>query len=200
MEDDNVRLSTSILTPDWLKPEGWWLNTILLPHHQPIKGGLHTLQPSLPNFANKNFSLWDWHGGFQHKYILCVLVWLFAIPWTVILQAPPSMGLSRQEYWSGLPCPPPGTCTYWRHINEPLHYVAPTKPPLRSEDNEKPQDSDGPEYEKQSYSHSKIITSHGCRGFPSHLSPSSSEISTHLTGWLFGPISVNPIMWSLLRL
>ena len=33
---------------------------------------------------------------------------LFVTPWTVALQAPPSMGFSRQEYWSGLPCPPPG--------------------------------------------------------------------------------------------
>ena len=32
-----------------------------------------------------------------------------ATPWTVTHQAPLSMGvLSRQEYWSGLPCPPPG--------------------------------------------------------------------------------------------
>ena len=31
-------------------------------------------------------------------------VWLFATPWTV---APPSMGFSRQEYWSGLPFPSP---------------------------------------------------------------------------------------------
>ena len=29
-------------------------------------------------------------------------------PWTVACQAPLSMGFSRQEYWSGLPCPPPG--------------------------------------------------------------------------------------------
>ena len=35
-------------------------------------------------------------------------VQLFATPWTVTLQAPLSMGFSRQEYWSGLPCPPPG--------------------------------------------------------------------------------------------
>ena len=28
--------------------------------------------------------------------------------WTVAHQAPLSMGFSRQEYWSGLPCPPPG--------------------------------------------------------------------------------------------
>ena len=30
-----------------------------------------------------------------------------ATPWTVGHQAPRSMGLSRQEYWSGWPCPPP---------------------------------------------------------------------------------------------
>ena len=36
----------------------------------------------------------------------CVL--LFAALWTVACQAPLSMGLSRQEYWSGLPCPPAG--------------------------------------------------------------------------------------------
>ena len=33
---------------------------------------------------------------------------LTLMPWTVAYQAPLSMGFSRQEYWSGLPCPPPG--------------------------------------------------------------------------------------------
>ena len=33
---------------------------------------------------------------------------LFATPWTVAYQAPPSMGFSGQEYWSGLPFPSPG--------------------------------------------------------------------------------------------
>ena len=33
-------------------------------------------------------------------------VWLLATPWTVACQAPPSMGFSRQEYWSGVPFPP----------------------------------------------------------------------------------------------
>ena len=33
---------------------------------------------------------------------------LFATLWTVAHQAPLSMGFSRWEYWSGLPCPPPG--------------------------------------------------------------------------------------------
>ena len=32
----------------------------------------------------------------------------FVIPWTVARQAPLSMGFSRQEYWSGVPCLPPG--------------------------------------------------------------------------------------------
>ena len=35
-------------------------------------------------------------------------VWLFVTSWTVAHQAPPSMGFSRQEYWSGLPFPSPG--------------------------------------------------------------------------------------------
>ena len=33
---------------------------------------------------------------------------LFATPWTVAYQAPPSMGFSRQEHWSELPFPSPG--------------------------------------------------------------------------------------------
>ena len=33
---------------------------------------------------------------------------LFVTPWNVALQAPPSLGFSRQEYWSGLPFPSPG--------------------------------------------------------------------------------------------
>ena len=33
---------------------------------------------------------------------------LFVTSWTVAHQDPLSMGISRQEYWSGLPCPPPG--------------------------------------------------------------------------------------------
>ena len=34
-------------------------------------------------------------------------VWLFATPWMVAHDSPLSMGFFRQEYWSGLPCPPP---------------------------------------------------------------------------------------------
>ena len=32
---------------------------------------------------------------------------LLATPWTAAYQAPPTMGLSKQEYWSGLPLPSP---------------------------------------------------------------------------------------------
>ena len=46
-------------------------------------------------------------------YFACVLshfncVQLFETLWTVACQAPLPLGFSRQEYWSGLPCPPPG--------------------------------------------------------------------------------------------
>ena len=46
-----------------------------------------------------------WHLS-EVKSLSCVQ--LFATPWTVAHQAPPSMGFSRQEYWSGLPFPSPG--------------------------------------------------------------------------------------------
>ena len=34
-------------------------------------------------------------------------IWLFATLWAVAYQTPLSMRFSKQEYWSGLPCPPP---------------------------------------------------------------------------------------------
>ena len=41
------------------------------------------------------------------KSLSCVQ--LLATPWTAAYQAPPSMGFSRQEYWSGVPLPSPAT-------------------------------------------------------------------------------------------
>ena len=41
------------------------------------------------------------------KVKLLSRIWLFAPPGMVAYQAPPSMGFSRQEYWSGLPFPSP---------------------------------------------------------------------------------------------
>jgi len=66
---------------------------------------------SIPSVANKTdfFSLdqitilyWE----VKVKSLSCVR--LFVTPWTAAYQAPPSMGFSRQEYWSGLPFPSPG--------------------------------------------------------------------------------------------
>ena len=50
---------------------------------------------------------------------------LFATPRTVAYQAPPSMGFSRQEYWSGLPFPPPG------HLPDPG--IEPRSPALQAD-------------------------------------------------------------------
>ena len=52
-------------------------------------------------------------------------VWLFATPWTVVCQAPLSMGFSRQEYWRGLPFPSPG--------NLPNSDIKPTAPELHAD-------------------------------------------------------------------
>ena len=57
------------------------------------------------------YSLVLWF-SYSSKVHVCVLscfscVLLFATLWTVALQAPLSMGFSRQEHWSGVPCPPP---------------------------------------------------------------------------------------------
>ena len=50
---------------------------------------------------------------------------LFATPWTIAHQAPLSMGFPRQEYWNGLPFPPPG------HFPNPgIELMIPVSPAL----------------------------------------------------------------------
>ena len=61
---------------------------------------------------------WDSPGKYIgvgcHFLLQCVKVkslsrvQLLATPWTAAYHAPPSMGFSRQEYWSGMPLPSPG--------------------------------------------------------------------------------------------
>ena len=46
---------------------------------------------------------WKWK--VKVKSLSCI--WPLATPWTAAHQAPPSMGFSRQEYWSGVPLPSP---------------------------------------------------------------------------------------------
>ena len=48
---------------------------------------------------------WKWKVKVKVK--LLSRVWLLATPWTAAYQAPPSMGFSGQQYWSGVPLPSP---------------------------------------------------------------------------------------------
>ena len=70
-----------------------------------------SLAPAREGSWGLTFSQADCQGSLPMH--VCMLsrfshVCLFATPWTAACQAPLSMGFSRQEYWSGLPCPPPG--------------------------------------------------------------------------------------------
>ena len=74
---------------------------------QPLKGMKCMLQYESWKYCAK-WNKWD-----TRLHIVCVLshfshVGFLATPWTVAYQTSLSMGFSRQEYWSGLPFPPPG--------------------------------------------------------------------------------------------
>ena len=56
------------------------------------------------------------------------LVGLFATPWTVAHQFPLFMGFSGQEYWSGLPFPPPGDLPH-----PGIEPVSPVSPALQAD-------------------------------------------------------------------
>ena len=71
------------------------------PLGSPIPG---ILQARILEWVAISFSnTWKW----KVKVKSLSHVWLFATPWTAAHQAPPSMGFSRQEYWSGVPLPSP---------------------------------------------------------------------------------------------
>ena len=58
-------------------------------------------------------SAWKWK--VKVKSLSCVR--LFVTPWTAAYQASPSMGFSRQEYWSGVPLPsPPSSVSAWQMV------------------------------------------------------------------------------------
>ena len=61
----------------------------------------------LPSFESHSVVFIIRISGFLRTHLLSH-VQLFATPWTVACQASLSMGFFRQEYWSGLPFPPPG--------------------------------------------------------------------------------------------
>ena len=74
---------------------------VRLPPGSPVPGILQarTLEWVAISFSNA----WKW----KVKVKLLSRVWLLATPWTAAYQAPPSVGFSRQEYWSGVPLPSP---------------------------------------------------------------------------------------------
>ena len=71
------------------------------PPGSPVPGILQarTLEWVAISFSNA----WQW----KVKVKSLSHVWLLATPWTAAHQAPPSMGFSRQAYWSGVPLPSP---------------------------------------------------------------------------------------------
>ena len=71
------------------------------PPGSPVPGILQarTLEWVATSFSNA----WKW----KVKEKSLSRVWLLVTPWTAAHQAPPSMGFSRQEYWSGVPLPSP---------------------------------------------------------------------------------------------
>ena len=77
------------------------------PPGSPVPGILQarTLEWVAISFSNA----WKW----KVKVKSLSRVRLFATPWTAAYQAPPSMGFSRQEYWSGVPLPSPKPGLNW---------------------------------------------------------------------------------------
>ena len=73
------------------------------PPGSPVPGILQarTLEWVVISFSNG----WKW----KVKGKSLSRVWLLATPWTAAYQAPPSMGFSRQEYWSGVLLPSPNS-------------------------------------------------------------------------------------------
>ena len=66
----------------------------------------------------------------RKKVKLLSRVQLFATSWTVAYQVPPSMGFSKQEYWSGLPFPSPKikrkesqTCIVYKRTSKAKEYT-----------------------------------------------------------------------------
>ena len=126
---------------------------LLLSHFSRVHVRPHRRQPTrLPrpwDSPGKNtgvgchflLSAWKW----KAKVKLLSCVWLLATPWTAAYQAPPSMGFSRQEYWSGLPLPSPvhgsekwkwshsvGSDPQWPHGLQPTRFLRPWDFPGKS--------------------------------------------------------------------
>ena len=82
------------------------------PQGSPIPG---ILQAKTREWVAISFSnAWKW----KVKVKSLSHVWLLATLWTAAFQAPPSMGFSRQEYWSGVPLPSSVLCHSIQEIKQ----------------------------------------------------------------------------------
>ena len=86
------------------------------PTRLPVPGLLQAR--TLEWVAISSSNAWKW----KVKVKSLSRVRLFMTSWTAAYQAPPSMGLSRQEYWSGVPLPSPCCIADWLNNNKKLSY------------------------------------------------------------------------------
>ena len=116
---------------------------------------------------------------------------LFAIPWAAAHQTPPSTEFYRQEYWNGLPCPPPGDL--------PNSGIKPESPALRadslpSEPTRKPSSNEKEDFSQKHTAslHSDVWNissifhfSSSLRTFPSTFQHNATMAGTELSPWAF---------------
>ena len=88
----------------------WWENTLNTHSTQTVPRSHPEVQlpPWCLHWPTLGLTLTHWE---QKWYIIMYMwlvnhLWLFATLWTIAHQAPQSVKFSRQEYWSGLSCPP----------------------------------------------------------------------------------------------
>ena len=81
------------------------------PPGSPVPGVLQAR--TLEWVAISSSSAWNW----KVKGKSLSRIWLLATSWTAAHQAPPSIGFSRQEYWSVLPLPSPEGVRIWLQLN-----------------------------------------------------------------------------------
>ena len=90
------------LVENMIFPSSWIILT--LPPRKHESSGCSVSLLTLGIVSASNFS----NGCMWSEVKSLSRVRLFVTPWTAAYQAPPPMGFSRQEYWSGLPFPSPG--------------------------------------------------------------------------------------------
>ena len=83
-------------------------------NHSRFKSPTHNRANKTQNLSTGHHPICFLHSKKRKKVKSLSHVQLFATPWTVAYQAPPSVGFSRQEYWSGLPFSSPSTQTQKR--------------------------------------------------------------------------------------